>query len=618
MASDPINIFIAYSRKDKPFLDELRTHLRILQRNNTIQQIWYDGEIIAGQKWDEVIEAELEKADILLMLLSADFINSDYAYGKEMRQALERHERGEAIVIPIIARACAWDMTPLAELQAPIEGKALGSATEAQRQDYYTRIIRDIAKAADQRRAEKENTQRYFADKEAWENALKLNSINAFNAYLEQHPNGTQTEEARQAIARIHQQKENERQEIERKAWQQAQAKNTEAAYKDYWQKYPNGRFVANANTAIQFLQQDRQRNSQTADQQSFQQAKQTHTVAAYRQYLVNFPNGRHQKAAYRTIRRLEQSPRSNDSLKKVGLGVLATLVLVLGIWGIKNFSNDAEPTSLQDDSVVENENNIPSSEISSFDFPIPEMVFVEGGTFIMGCQDGRDSDCEENEKPAHKITLNNFYIGKYEVTVEEYLAFVDATSSHYPWWLEKESIYNIETGTKKNVYKELGYGKNASKLPIVGVSWRDATAYCRWLQKQTGKNYRLPTEAQWEYAARGGQRSLSYQYSGSNSLSEVAYYPENSNDRPHDVGSKKANELNLYDMSGNVMEQCNDYYSYHKNSSKNNTTNNSSTKRRAIRGGSWNNDASLCRIAYRYGSSEHSRGINAGFRVVY
>lgn len=385
-------------------------------------------------------------------------------------------------------------------------------------------------------------------------------------------------------------------------------------------QKYPNGRFVANANTAIQFLQQDRQRKTQTADHQAFQQAKKTHTIVAYRQYLVNFPNGQHQKAAYRAIRRLEQPPRSNDNLKKVGLGILVALIITLVIWGVKNFSGDAEPTSLQDDSDVELEDTIPSLNTSTFDFPIPEMIFVEGGTFIMGCQDGRDIDCQDNEKPANEVKLDDYSIGKYEVTVEEYLAFVDATNSHYPWWLEQESIYNIETGTKKNVYKDLGYRKNASKLPIVGISWKDATAYCRWLQKKTGKNYSLPTEAQWEYAARGGQRSLSYQYSGGNILSEVAWYPENSNNKPHSVGSKKANELNLHDMSGNVMERCNDYYdfNYYRNSPNNKATSDSDIKKRSIRGGSWINDANSCRIAYRYRSFEHGRGINVGFRVVY
>ncbi|MEM9887817.1 MAG: toll/interleukin-1 receptor domain-containing protein, partial [Bacteroidota bacterium] len=125
MNPSKIDIFIAYAREDKVFLNELRKQLRILKRNGTVNKIWYDGEIIAGQTWEAEIKQELENADIFLLLLSPDFINSDYAYDIEMTKALERHRNGEATLIPIIARACAWHLTPLSELQAPVDGQPL-------------------------------------------------------------------------------------------------------------------------------------------------------------------------------------------------------------------------------------------------------------------------------------------------------------------------------------------------------------------------------------------------------------------------------------------------------------------------------------------------------------
>ncbi|MEL6944622.1 MAG: toll/interleukin-1 receptor domain-containing protein, partial [Bacteroidota bacterium] len=224
--ADPINIFIAYSHKDENYLNELRAQLRILERQGIVH-IWHDGKIIAGQKWDAVIEDQLAKSDIFLMLLSADFINSDYAYGKEMTQALKRHERGEATIIPIIARDCAWELTPLAELQAPVQGKALSSVNAEQRQTLYKGIVLAIHQAVKQRQAEIKNQNRYFADEKAWDNALQLHSINAYHRYLKQHSQGGHAEEARQAIAAIKRTQEKEKQSIEQKAWQAAQRANT-------------------------------------------------------------------------------------------------------------------------------------------------------------------------------------------------------------------------------------------------------------------------------------------------------------------------------------------------------------------------------------------------------
>ena len=157
-------------------------------------------------------------------------------------------------------------------------------------------------------------------------------------------------------------------------------------------------------------------------------------------------------------------------------------------------------------------------------DLPVgPEMVYVKGGTFQMGSESG-----EADEKPVHTVTVSDFMLGKYEVTVSEYMQFVEETQSHFPEWLEAGNVYHIETGNNA-YYKDKGYTSRQSRLPIVGVSWADAVAYCEWLTKKNGKLYRLPTEAEWEYAARGGSSSQGYTFSGSNDANSVGWTDANS-----------------------------------------------------------------------------------------
>ena len=230
-----------------------------------------------------------------------------------------------------------------------------------------------------------------------------------------------------------------------------------------------------------------------------------------------------------------------------------------------------------------------------------------------MGSNDGYDW-----EKPVHRVTLGDYYIGKYEVTVGEYLAFCDATKSHYPEWLEAGSEYHIETGSD-TYYKGSGYARSSVRLPIVGVSWNDAIAYCKWLSSKTGKTYRLPTEAEWEYAAHGGKDSKGYVYAGSNDDKSVGWNDSNSGRKAHEVGGLKANELGLYDMTGNVWEWCSDWYSdsYYSSSASSNPTGPSIGTNRVLRGGGWGGDAQNSRVAFRFFNTPEYRNSSYGFRVV-
>jgi len=214
-------------------------------------------------------------------------------------------------------------------------------------------------------------------------------------------------------------------------------------------------------------------------------------------------------------------------------------------------------------------------------------------------------------------------------------LAFCDATKNNYPEWLESGSSYNINgTGSNKDYYSSRGMSRSNVKNPITGVSWYNAVAYCNWLSEQEGKQkyysisgtnvtinsgangYRLPTEAEWEYAAKGGNQSKGYKYAGSNTVDEVAEYSGNNNKTTKPVGGKKANELGICDMSGNVWEWCYDWYGTYSTDNQINPTGATSGSNRVFRGGSWYGGATFCRVSVRNDDSPDIRSNDIGFRL--
>ena len=206
-----------------------------------------------------------------------------------------------------------------------------------------------------------------------------------------------------------------------------------------------------------------------------------------------------------------------------------------------------------------------------SLDDIMRNMVYVEGGTFTMGATSEQKKP-DDDEKPTHRVSLSSFYIGKYEVTQALWKAVMGSNPSN----------------------------RKGDNLPVENVSWNDCQTFLRKLNAMTGKTFRLPTEAEWEFSARGGNRSRGYQYSGSNVLSDVAWYDNNSGGETHPVGTKAPNELGIYDMSGNVWEWCQDWYGDYHGYSQTNPTGPSSGSDRVNRGGGWDYDARICRVAYR------------------
>ena len=250
----------------------------------------------------------------------------------------------------------------------------------------------------------------------------------------------------------------------------------------------------------------------------------------------------------------------------------------------------------------------------------LPDMVFVQGGAFKMGSNDGGN-----DEKPIHSVYVDNFYMGKYEITVAQFAAFIK--ESAYVTTAEREDSSRVWDGSawvwKRGVFWKHGVSgslrpQSEYNHPVIHVSWHDATAYCEWLSRKTSKKYRLPTEAEWEFAARGGNRSNEYKYSGSNTIDDVAWYSDNSGKVTHTIGTKLSNELGIFDMTGNVWEWCSDWYdeNYYKNSVAQNPKGAQSGSLRVLRGGSWFSNDINCRSSYRSWYAPNIRNYSFGFRL--
>jgi formylglycine-generating enzyme required for sulfatase activity len=231
------------------------------------------------------------------------------------------------------------------------------------------------------------------------------------------------------------------------------------------------------------------------------------------------------------------------------------------------------------------------------------DMVLVEGGSFRMGSNNG-----EDDEKPVHTVTVKSFYMGRTEVTQREWAELMGSNPSEF----------------------------KGDNLPVETISWHEAIEYCNKLSLKEGlapayrgsgdditcdfnaTGYRLPTEAEWEYAAKGGTKdSITYEYAGSNSVNSVAWYDGNSGSRTHPVGTKQANSLGLYDMTGNVNEWCWDWYEGYSGGSQSDPTGASMGTYRIFRGGFWFGPAAYARSADRNGDIPFNRNVNVGFRVV-
>jgi formylglycine-generating enzyme required for sulfatase activity len=377
-------------------------------------------------------------------------------------------------------------------------------------------------------------------------------------------------------------------------AWQQAGNSGTLAAYNKYLELFPKGHYAVEAAGKVEQLKaeeerrkaeeaekkkrEEAQRAAEQKDEAAWQSAIAAKTIAAYDDYLRNHKNGKYAGEALKRKQTLEAAAQAEKEARE-----------------------REESARLADPFYV-------------------QMVFVKGGTFTMGCTSEQGSDCFDDETPTKQITLSGFYISKYEVTNAQFCKFLNIIRNHTEGKVELINLSGMWGEVKCRIYKsgstffvESGYENH----PVTYVSWDGAKFYCDWLSEKTGINYRLPTEAEWEFAARGGTHSRGYKYAGSNNIDEVAWYDGNSGIKTHPVGKKKHNELGIYDMSGNVFEWCSDWYESYSSGSQTNPQGPFSGDYRVQRGGSCISFNKACRVSdrVRFIPQNNPTG-NYGFRL--
>ncbi|MCE7926108.1 MAG: hypothetical protein DYG98_23935 [Haliscomenobacteraceae bacterium CHB4] len=268
-----------------------------------------------------------------------------------------------------------------------------------------------------------------------------------------------------------------------------------------------------------------------------------------------------------------------------------------------------------------------------------PEMIFIPGGSCFLG-----DSTGDADEKPVHVVLISDFYIAKTETTLAQFKSFAVATGYRTDAELGEGSYVWDSLGWHKSDsicwrYDERGRLRSPEQgdYPVLHVSWNDATQYCNWLSELAGlqkvydhqgdttyvdltaKGYRLPTEAEWEYAAAEGTAVRRKKYAGSGSFGALAWYSGNAGGHPHSVAGKRPNATGIFDLSGNVWEWCHDWYDKNYYSKSRNTQDPSgpaSGETRVLRGGSWNNSGKHLRITNRSSRYPDFRDSSVGFRV--
>ena len=361
-------------------------------------------------------------------------------------------------------------------------------------------------------------------------------------------------------------------------AWKTAKGCGTSICYEAYLDAFPAGEFRTVAIAEIRRLDSETKRRQEDL---TWEIAKTKNTVKGYEKYKSSYPYGRYAAEANRRMADLKNAPVKTNKSSNIGY-------------------------------------------TDGFEYFPALMMLIKGGTFQMGSKEmGKD------EKPVHFVTVSDFFLAKYEVTNAEFVKFLNENGNQAEGGKEWVNLSGNYSSEKCRIQKrgstftvERGYENH----PIIYVSWFGAIAYTKWLSKKTGKKCRLPTEAEWEYAAGGGARRRT-KWAGTDKESQLYnfanYYEIDSSDKggyeyTAPVGRFQSNKLGLFDMSGNVWEWCSDWYDaeYYKSSPAKNPQGPASGSSRVCRGGSWSIDPYNCRTTYRNRSTSSGRSPFIGFRV--
>ncbi len=645
---EPLKVFCSYSHNDEPLKDELAKHLTMLERQGVIST-WHDRKIPPGREWDQQINENLNTADIILLLVSSDFIYSKYCWDVEVTKAIERHEVGEACVIPIILRNVAWQSAPFAKLQA-LPKNAQPIKSWSNQDDAFTDVAQGIKFAAEQLIKEREQKRvsreaaiaeyLYKAEEFAYDGEisvvesdilkdlqenLKLTDAEASAAREKAlKPYGIykkKLDRYKQYLTRFVDEQGyplGEKAEADLKIFQKHSLLKDEDVVRlkkeqeIEYQKRQAERLRQEQETAESQRQQaERLRQEQETAESQRQQAEilrlEQETAESQRRQAERLhleqetAESQRQQAELKERLKRESSPPGIQT-QTFEFDTATLTSKSAGFLGMGK-SYEINRSRGRAEFFIENLGN----------GVVLEMVAIPGGKFLMGSPEN-EPQRRDSESPQHSVTIQPFFMGKFPVTQSQWTA-VAALGK-----------VNIDLNPDPSNFK-------GANRPVEQVSWDDAIEFCARLSKMTEKTYRLPSEAEWEYACRAGTTTPFY--FGETITTDLANYDGNYiynsgskgeyRQQTTDVGKFPANPFGLFDMHGNIWEWCQDEWHENYNGAPKDGSawlvNNNIYQEHlypVLRGGSWFNDPEDCRSAFRFDSdSRYNHDDFFGFRVV-
>ena len=600
MTGKALDVFISYSRRDEGLKDELvNYHLKLLQREGKINT-WQDRDIEAGAEWAREIKANLEKADIVLLLITRHFLASDYCYETEMQRAVQRHHDGTAKVIPIIMETCGWQYSDFSQLQALPKG-AKPVTRWADRAEAFFDVEEGIRRVVDALNAE-----RHEAAEQARVEAERLRQQEA-ERLKQQQAAAERLERERKA--------EVERQEQERQAAEKRQREEAERLEQQARAEYLRQQQKAER------LEQERQQR-EAAERQKQQQAEAERQARERQRQQAEERQRQREAAAARRRQQWQSVMGRRQALQIAGFGGGGLLLAIVTgsllqadrspetpqLPAVTGSSPDDLSTVDVQTVKVNDRGNITDrtqSQVNAFREDLGnglglDMIAIPAGEFVMGSppeETGRDDD----EGPQRTVTIPSFFMGRFQVTQAQYEVVMGQHVSRF----------------------------QGADRPVETVSWEDTMAFCEKLSELTGRTYRLPSEAEWEYACRA-ETTTPFHF-GPTITTDLANYDGNYTygngpkgtyrQQTTDVGSFPPNAFGLYDMHGNVWERCQDVW--HENYEGAPTDGSAwleggDQSWRVLRGGSWFGSPDVCRSANRFRFPRDDILGNVGFRVVW
>lgn len=636
------DIFISYSHKDEAWKDALKQQLQVLQLHTEFA-VWDDRQIQVGDNWQPAIEQAIAQAKVAILLVSSDFLSSEFVTRQEIPKFLQRREQEGLRIVPVIVRPCAWRTVPwLASLQSalkdnkPLSQYTLGSYELEEAFSTITEKVHTLLLKAKQEKKHNELKQQVKLEQQSLAAEQAVHEAQRNELVEEQDsakPVDTAAYQANEPISLLKLQKN--------KIIEQRIATLSEKLsqlYKNYdTETRPEEKFrlehtikdteetlnelSAKAQTqpkSFVITQQDNPTGTTDASDSQEEKLRLKPKIKDTEEALNELSvKAQTQPKPFVTTQQdnptrttTSDSQQENHVVEKdpdgkfnwVLLSVVIVVILGIGVWWlnqVKNTRPAVEPSATLEPATPPLTIPIPAqpqlkTEVKRLPFE-PEMIPIPTGSFTMGCLPERDliedmDKCPESELPAHEVSVAAFEMGKYEVTFDEWDACEQAKVCPHA--------------------EDEGWGRG--RRPVINVSWEDAQIYPKWLNQKTGKNYRLPTEAEWEYAARGGKDGA-YPWGRNQIRCEDARYGSfgdycKQSDKTLTVGSYDPNSFGLYDTVGNVLEWTQSNYT---------TTYDAAVEQsRVLRGGSWFNEPRNLRSADRNWNSPSRRDNIIGFRI--